>query len=311
MSRAGLLLLATLLLLACGPASARVPPPAAQLTAPHPTPSHAPPPRLAAPEASEPGQDPARRDDHDPLLDLPGLRLFPARDGASDVTTMSCGDYTVERRDVGPSDLGHVRVLGAKGKVAYDARSSTGIDAYDVGWCFDLTRDGVPELEITHHSGGAHCCHRTIVLSLVAPRPIVLLDVDMGDGDVLSPADIDKQGAYELLGSSDALVSEGTMAYALTRLLPVVFALEGGRYVRSTRHFPARLRAERDEAVNGLAACEADEECLRGAGEYLLGLGLLIGDWDTQKLRLPLPAAVMKRVESIRHKLELHLAVER
>lgn len=133
-------------------------------------------------------------------------------------------------------------------------------------------RDVVVDL----YSGGAHCCTIVEVLTYhERRRSFTAVARDFGDPSARL-VDLGHDGRFEFLSADDSF------AYAFTdyagSAMPVeVLALEHGRFVNVTRHYPAAIRANaaqmmadfRDEANQGYrdsvgiaAAWAADEEML-------------------------------------------------
>jgi hypothetical protein len=214
----------------------------------------------------------------------PGFRFLRTPTGRGALLE-KCGDYVVEQ--VSEDELEkHVRLRNAAGAYAGRILPAVSFGSVSAEWCFDLTRDGIPELLVTESSGGAHCCHTFRVISL-GPTPELLLEFDAGNGWLEGPENVDGTGAFELLGRDDFLVNDASASpYAATYFVPVVFAFENGKYVRKTRRFKKLLEREREE----LAADYRSEDA-RGMSDDPSGwmaLSLLIGDWEKVKPRLPI-----------------------
>src|SRR5262245_27964396 len=71
-------------------------------------------------------------------------------------------------------------------------------------WCGDLLGDGSQALGYETFSGGAHCCFSATVVRLT-PGALPLLDVELNNGGLRLPAQLDGSGALELPATSDVL----------------------------------------------------------------------------------------------------------
>ncbi len=238
----------------------------------------------------------ASSDPDNPFANIPGLRLLGGGDGSGDAHE-ECGSYRVDT--IGPE----VHLVDSKGRVVKKLAPQNPIEHYAPVWCFDVTGDGTPELVVTRSSGGAHCCHEHTLFSLGAKvKTLLVYPAGNGSLQTLTPTDVDGTPPWELVDTDDILVQYGSTAYAFTRFLPVVFAFQNGRYVRRTSHYPEYLERERKQALDELHACGAD--CWgEGEGEWVLGLSLLIGDWDQLKKTEPIPASALTKLEVLRRKL--------
>ncbi len=248
----------------------------------------------SAPSAAQPA--PQEPKELDRFEQVPGLVWLYQTDGPQDLDER-CGDYEVRTRLTG--DQTRVEILNSSGKIVRSFKPRQGLERYAPAWCFDVTGDGKPELAVTKTTGGAHCCHEHTLLSLGArAETLVVYAAGNGSRDLLTPVDANGDGKWELVDTNDILASEGSEAYAFTRFFPVIFRWEKGKYVRSTRQFPDYLKAERERAMTELRACAPD--CWAGGeGEYVLGLSLMIGDWDTFKQAEGCPAPAQKHLEAL------------
>lgn len=157
-------------------------------------------------------------------------------------------------------------------------------------WCGDVVGDGSQVLGLETFSGGAHCCFSVSVVAL-EPSARHLLDVDLGNGGLAAPEQIDGSGSLELPGGSDVFAYFDDLSFAASPFMPLVFAYDGQRYVEATRQFPDRLAAQVDQADADLAEAvarpappgqpprlmfqEQESVALR-----LYGLHVLLGDAD-------------------------------
>jgi hypothetical protein len=158
-------------------------------------------------------------------------------------------------------------------------------------WCGDVLGDGSQVLGYETFSGGAHCCFSVTVLRL-QPGAAHLLDVDLGNGGLSQPRQLDGSGALELVGSSDVFAYFDDLSFAASPFLPLVFAYDGQRYVEATRRFPDLLSTQLDQANAELAEAVArpapaqlppalryqEQESL---ALRIYGLHVLLGDPDT------------------------------
>jgi len=236
----------------------------------------------APPETTE--FDVLDRSDAPDLPPPPGLRFLNLPKGPGTLRER-CGNTIVEQVREDEMFM-HVRLRAADGR--YVGRIVPEIDVGQVfaEWCFDLTGDGVPELLVRETSGGVHCCSTYRVISLGA-KPELLLDFPAADGWLEGPSNLDKKGAYELLGRDDLLAYDASSSpFAGTYFVPIVFVLENGKYVRRTRRFKKFLEQERAELVAEYR--EADPNGLTDDPSGWMALSLLLGDWPKVESRLPI-----------------------
>jgi hypothetical protein len=215
---------------------------------------------------------------------------FPERGAARAPMATRCGAFVVRRDE---RDDGRVSVTNAAGATVFEARPTDPHETVDVAWCGDVDGDGKPELAIFKTSGGAHCC-RTDLLITLDDRPVERLRSEGGNAGGLRAEDLDGDGKLELLSTDDALAELGDVPYAFTLFLPVVFELEGARWIRRTPRFKVYLADERRAAQRDLDACNGDATCQLAWAEKIAGLSLLLGDWSDAATRLALPPEVMR-----------------
>ncbi len=215
---------------------------------------------------------------------------FPERGAVRTPMATRCSTFVVRRDE---RDDGRVSVTNAAGATVFEARPSDPMETIDVAWCGDLDGDGKPELALFKTSGGAHCCRTDVVITL-GDHPIERLRVEAGNAGGLRPEDLDGDGQLELISSDDALAELGDVPYAFAPELPIVFALEGGRWIRRTTHFKANLSDQRRAAQRDLDACSGDATCQLAWAEKIAGLSLLLGDWSDAAARLALPPDVIR-----------------
>lgn len=250
------------------------------------------------------GEDTPQPEVQDRFAKVPGLIKLYQTEGPVDLDER-CGDYEVRTRF--SNDQTRVELANAAGKIVKQFKPKTALERYEPAWCFDVTGDGVPELALTKTTGGAHCCHENTLISLT-PKLESLVVYAQGNGsmDLLTPTDLDGDGTWELMDTNDVLVGEGSEPYAFTRFFPVIFHLERGKYVRATKQFPDYLKAERERAMKALTAC-APGCWMGGEGEYVLGLSLLIGDWDSFKQAASCPQPAQKQLEKLAKRISKSL----
>lgn len=85
------------------------------------------------------------------------------------------------------------------------------------------------------------------------------------------------------------------LSYATTPSFPVVFELVGGRYQKRTFAFKEGLAKRRAEER---AECKAEPQRCRVDELIEWGYGLIIGDWDQEKLTLVPDEALRKRLDA-------------
>jgi hypothetical protein len=156
-------------------------------------------------------------------------------------------------------------------------------------WCADLLGDGRQAIAYERFSGGAHCCYAATVL-LIEPGAVHLLDVDLGNGGLVEPRQIDGVGPLELPTTSDVFAYFDDLAYAASPVLPMVLAYDGTRYVEATRRFTDLLADEARQAQAELREVVARQTVVGGSRfDYeeqvgmalrLYGLHVLLGDAD-------------------------------
>lgn len=273
-------------LAACGPPAPRprierVPPD------PHarsePSPAHDAVPPAAAPDAGPAAAAPVD------ALDAParaiGFAELPAPQELGD-EARHCGDYDVVR-----SESGEIRIVrGAR--IVRRVRSEN-IDLVD--WCFDVTGDGVPDLEL-RGVGTVHEPVHYLVVSLGATVR-TLLDVRLEFNRPLAPVDADSGAPWPLVGRDREETAGGLCEAILTAVRePVVFALRESRYVRATADFPDLLRSIRAAALASADQPAFPEQC---QSRYdVLATSLTLGDWPA--VRDTLPPGVRAAVDAFR-----------
>ena len=232
------------------------------------------------------------------IQSLPNADSGNAMCGSTEVTWDSQRSFTA-----GVDGSMSLRATAANGTLLLDLHQPLATGARLVPrWCGDVLADGSQALGYELFSGGAHCCFSETVL-LLAPGARHLLDVDLGNGGLGLPQQLNDGGPLELVGSSDVFAYFGDLPFAASPFMPVIFAYDGTQYVESTRSFPDVLStqiAAADEALTQArrpgktpAALALQEE--ESIGLRLYALHLLLGDGDDAprgiEARLSRPAA--------------------
>ena len=238
-----------------------------------------------------------------------------------ETTTYACGGYTltiVNRHDALTLDppaepLPSLTVTAPDGTVVAEWKASDLTEGAFYAWCRDVTADGTLELGYSLFSGGGHCCFTFVVLHLKAPET-ELLRVNLHDVNRVTPRQLDRTPAHELVAADYRLAYMGDLPFAVTSPFPRVFAYRGGRYVEATRSFPAYLRADRKKALRDLAACGDDAlagsrlECERAVGLRIVALDILLRAPTSGISRLPLDLATRRWLLSMRAEVRRALA---
>ena len=207
---------------------------------------------------------------------------------------MRCGTLRVQVLPEGPPYPRFVRVLGPDGKRLYEAHGrkykvdATATFQADLSgeFCGDLTGDGVPELVMTEHTMGAHCCYTRYVVSLTAPPKRILMWEKGDSGTDIRPVKLRPGPTWQLTDlvvmwpPFDTNKGDPVLSFASAPLVPVVFSFTGGELKLTSLSFPEIYRKSRDELR---VACAADpNDC---SGEIIEWIdSLAIGDWDSEKL---------------------------
>lgn len=203
-------------------------------------------------------------------------------------TVQRCGSYTLNVRENGfeePADTVSI-MRGAQ------VLATVSDSLVSVGWCRDVTGDGVPEVLLTGFSGGAHCCFTQHVYALTSP-PRELLNVFTADSDTVTPRQLDGRGPLELYGDDWRFAYAYGLSFAESAPLPVVYSylpVAGGapRYVDNSRAFAGFLvnatRTENsDEFGGGVLASYATRLAVAPAeaASYLAALPARYRAWLT------------------------------
>jgi len=213
-----------------------------------------------------------------------------------DAGSEQCGGDQLAWTNAPSFDVAHpgfvtMRATAADGTVDFDlARPLVPGEKLIPLWCGDLLGDGSEVLGYELFSGGAHCCFSVSVVPL-SPGADHLLDVDLGNGGLTAPDQLDGGGPLELVGGSDVFAYFDDLSFAASPFLPLVYAYDGQDYVEATRQFPALLRdhirqAEAD--LSEVVARPADPDVPKqfrfqeqeSVALRLYGLHVLLGDPD-------------------------------
>ena len=221
-----------------------------------------------------------------PVTSLPSVDSGSGQCGADQLTW-----HNVRSFDVGNPGSVSVRATAPDGSVVFDLYQplQPGERLIPV-WCGDLLGDGRQVFGYERFSGGAHCCYSASVVPLT-PGAAHLLDVDLGNGGLLQPEQLDATGPLALVGSSDVFAYFDDLTFAASPFMPLVYAYDGDsqQYVEATRQYPDRLKAEVARARADLAAAKqqpADpntpaalrDQVQKSVALRLYGLHVLLGD---------------------------------
>lgn len=111
----------------------------------------------------------------------------------------------------------------------------------------DWTGDGIPELELTGHTGGMHCCVVSAVLERTKTGARNLFTYYIGNYGNLEPKQLDADKPLELVGQSDVLAYFNGSYYD-SPTVGVVFDRVGSTYKLASRKFPKVLIAKAQES---------------------------------------------------------------
>jgi hypothetical protein len=117
-------------------------------------------------------------------------------------------------------------------------------------WTKDLNKDGVPEIDISSYTGGAHCCEIDWVFSLGA-RPSCMLEFAMGNSVDFQPKDLDQDGKFEIQTAFDGYAYYKS-SYADSAWLPMIFKVKGTRLVEATPYYRKETMSFFKDSVKGL-----------------------------------------------------------
>lgn len=229
----------------------------------------------ASPSSVEPG--------FGPMPGMPGLFSFGDAGGEG-----QCGAFQIVSHEL-HGGLG-LTVHDSSGQVVTRLVPQLGIDSYYPSVCGDLNGDGTMDVLVQYSTGGAHCCHTEMVLTL-EPAPKILLARDMGDGGHAVPVKLDGSKGYPLLLRDMILVEAALpVPFAGIPALPMILEWDGTKYVDGTKHHSAFVRARRDDALREVECDRDDEGCQEVRGALAAAYARLIGDWAAQRAKLAPPA---------------------
>ncbi|MEI8334831.1 MAG: hypothetical protein WCH74_13405 [Chloroflexota bacterium] len=212
-----------------------------------------------------------------------------------------------------PKDpLPGIAVTAPDGAVVAKWQAASILEAGRFGWCRDLIGDGSLVLAYAENSGGAHCCDTWVLVRLKAPET-TLLDANLRESG-LTPRQLDKSAALELVASDYRLAYMGDLPFVVTSPFPRLFAYRGGRYVDATRSYPALLRTDRKKALKDLAECAVGSpdgdtgDCQKAVGLRIVALDLLLKAPTSGISRLPLDLTTRRWLLSMRAEVRRALA---
>lgn len=107
----------------------------------------------------------------------------------------------------------------------------------DMDFCKDVTNDGVPEVMLMQHSGGAHCCAVHSLYSLTVPPRRILYNYS-ADSLEMSVQQLDGKGPLEIIGEDWRFAYAYGLSFAGSPALPRVFTYKNGHYMADTRSYP-------------------------------------------------------------------------
>ena len=137
----------------------------------------------------------------------------------------------------------------------------------------EMTNGGTPELQVTTHSGGAHCCGTDFIFTQEGGLRN-LLTFDGRNYGVRGIKNLGGDARPEILAESDVLAYAGDLPYAASAPVALVIGWDGARYVDQTRRYPqASLARAREFQQIFLKARNkrgefAETERRSGAGGY-------------------------------------------
>jgi hypothetical protein len=173
-----------------------------------------------------------------------------------------CGAYLVSWNNVRSFNVATpgsvtLRATDSEGSVVVDLSHPLSVAEKVIPrWCGDILGDGTQALGLEDFSGGAHCCFSASVV-LLQPGGRHLLDVDLGNGGLGRPEQLEHDGPLQLPADSDVFAYFDDLSFAASPFLPQVFAYDGVEYVESTRKFPDMLHADVQRAEADLTEAVA------------------------------------------------------
>ena len=169
----------------------------------------------------------------------------------------------------------------------------------EVAFCRDLLGEGTSQLAYSLYSGGMHCCYTFVVLRLGNPVQ-ELLRADLLDTPAVTPRQLDRDGALELVARDFRLEYLGGVPFVDTSPFPRIWAFRDGGYVDATRAFPAVLKADQKASLRELTrlrsqpGCTSDPYCLKGWALHFVAVSVLLGQPTSVISRLPLDLSLRR-----------------
>jgi hypothetical protein len=222
--------------------------------------------------------------------DPAAIQALPGDDSGS----AQCGAYSVSwnnERSFSFATPGRVTLSAtdADGNLVLDLSHELSVaEKLIPRWCGDIIGDGSQALGLEEFSGGAHCCFSASVV-LLQPDGRRLLDVDLGNGGLGRPEQLNERGPLQLPADSDVFAYFDDLSFAASPFLPQVFVYDGTEYVEATRQFPGRLRADIQRTESDLTQAVARPVSPQVPRQFmyqeqesvalrLFGLHVLLGD---------------------------------
>jgi hypothetical protein len=111
----------------------------------------------------------------------------------------------------------------------------------------DITGDGVPDLVISHWSGGAHCCFDYYVFSL-GDQFSQIAKIENRDSDLGKFIDVDGDGVLEFIGS-DWTFAYWHVSFAGSPAPDVIYQFKDGQYRIALEKMRRSLDADKHKAL--------------------------------------------------------------
>ena len=187
----------------------------------------------------------------------------------------SWGKYTVVVEKTGRDEFApqRLRVLDVLGAVVREIQDQRVLLVEFP----ELTAGGTPELQVTTHSGGAHCCGTDFFFTQEGGLRN-LLTFDGRNYGVRGIKNLGGDARPEIIAESDVLAYAGDLPYAAAAPVALIIGWDGTRYVDQTRRYPQRsLERAREFQQLFLKARNqrgefAETERRTGAGGYWANL---------------------------------------
>lgn len=219
----------------------------------------------------------------------PAFTPFPERRADGQAQTDRCGSYNVERKKASPTgsnlpmaDI--ITISTSTGVFVVELKNEEPFAAIGIDWCYDLNADGLIEMSVYTFSGGAHCCTSQAIYTFNGPKSELLMLYEAGNAGSLLPQELDGKAPVELTGQDDRLAYFGDLSYAVSPSLVTVFAYKSGKYVDSTKDFPAVVQQYRSQLVALYRTCGSSPaiiDCQKGVGLGVMAESLVLGDWTS------------------------------